>query len=91
MKSAVIVDMSVIFARKMAKAPVFTFPELLVERNFIFGCLVEAPGLEPGSKEGSAKASTSVSCILILGPSSPTGGILRPQFVGCPRQSTNMK
>ena len=29
--------------------------------------LVEAPGLEPGSKEGSAKASTSVSCNLFLG------------------------
>ena len=47
--------------RKTAKAPAFTSPRLLLERNFVFDCLVEAPGLEPGSKEGLNLASTKRS------------------------------
>ena len=59
--------------------PVFTFPELFLERNIIFSCLVEAPGLEPGSEKGPSEASTSVAYILFLGPLAPAGGIHWPQ------------
>ena len=54
--------------RKTARAPAITSPELLVERILIFGCLVEAGGLEPPSERGPSKASTSVAYTLVLGP-----------------------
>ena len=50
-KTARLASLSTNSTRRTAKAPAITSPRLLLERNFVFGCLVEAAGLEPGSEE----------------------------------------
>ena len=66
--------------RRTAKAPVFISPRLLVERIFVQVKLVEAPGIEPGSKEETFAASTCVDCALSLAIRTPADRIPSSQF-----------
>ena len=63
---------------KTANAPGFTSPAHLIARNLIRVTMVEAEGLEPSSKDGITKASTSVSYNLISDFSLLQAGSISP-------------
>jgi len=66
-------------ARQTLRNPGTIQPQGFWRESGYSSLLVEAPGLEPGSKERSTQASTSISCVLISGIGLQQARIPQPQ------------